>query len=249
MNVSRLNAPRGTRWNVLFVLTALGGSALLAGCGDSTPTNTTTDAATDTPATDTPATDVPATDTPATDVPATDVPTTDAATDAPATDAPATPTCMAYCAAIQGACTGDNQQYGSMEACLGACSSFAVGTAGATSGNTLACRTYHAGAAATGPATHCTHAGPGGDGPCGTNCEGFCTIAQGVCTGANQQFASMAVCMTACAGFATGTRYNTAQTSGNTFACRLYHLSVAASSAASATTHCPHIVAASPVCR
>jgi hypothetical protein len=29
----------------------------------------------------------------------------------------------------------------------------------------------------------------------------------------------------------------------------MYHLSVAATDAASATMHCPHIVAASPVCQ
>jgi hypothetical protein len=52
--------------------------------------------------------------------------------------------------------------------CLSTCNgaSWSIGTAGATSGNSIACRTYHAGAAAGDPATHCPHAGPTGGGVC-----------------------------------------------------------------------------------
>jgi hypothetical protein len=55
--------------------------------------------------------------------------------------------------------------------------------------------------------------------------------------------------MTACAAIpSNGMKYNTSFTSGNTIECRLYHLSVAASDAASATTHCPHTSVVSSQC-
>ncbi len=148
-------------------------------------------------------------------------------------------------------CTGSNAQFTSQASCEGTCSAWMAGTAGATSGNTLACRGYHLGVAATGTAaaaTHCPHAGPGGGGACGANCEGFCTVAQAKCAG---QFADNTACMTACSGFTNATAMYTSMGngSGNTFACRLYHLTVAATDTASATTHCPHIPATSPPCQ
>jgi hypothetical protein len=75
--------------------------------------------------------------------------------------------CDAYCASIATNCTGANTQYGMLDFCMASCESFPVGAATDTSGNTLGCRTYHAGAAAGDPAVHCVHAGPGGAGVCG----------------------------------------------------------------------------------
>jgi hypothetical protein len=77
--------------------------------------------------------------------------------------------CTGYCTAVTRACTGAmNVQYPSMMACETACNAatYAVGTNGMTTGNTIACRTYHAGAAVMDPATHCPHAGPTGGGVC-----------------------------------------------------------------------------------
>lgn len=76
--------------------------------------------------------------------------------------------CTAYCTAVTRACTGANMQYMDMAACNTACNAatYEVGMAGATSGNSISCRTYHAGAAMTDPATHCPHAGPTGGGVC-----------------------------------------------------------------------------------
>lgn len=115
------------------------------------------------------------------------------------------------------------------------------------SGNTMQCRVYHTGAAASGADLHCPHAGPSGGGACGSLCESFCSIATAVCP---TEWPQENDCMTACMGWtAAGMNYNAADyTAGNTTECRLYHLSVAASDAASATMHCPHTVAASPVC-
>lgn len=154
----------------------------------------------------------------------------------------ADPDCQTYCDTIAANCTDANTQYASMEACMGACAAFDLGTAADTSGNTVGCRTYHAGAAAMDAAVHCVHAGPGGAGACGTNCEGFCAIAKAACTGANQQFADDAECATACAAFDDTEPYDATDAAGATLACHLYHLTVASSDAASADTHCGHIV-------
>ena len=177
---------------------------------------------------------------------------TDAGTDAGSTadagsDAgTAAPTCASYCTSVMANCTGANAQYSTPAACLGSCSAFAAGTTGATSGNSLGCRAYHAGASPSDAALHCPHAGPAGDGACGTNCESFCTIAIAKCAGT---FTDLAACTTACGAFAMNTaRYNQSTTSGNSYACRMYHLSVAATDSASATTHCPHITTVSSTC-
>jgi hypothetical protein len=155
-------------------------------------------------------------------------------------------------------CTGTNAQYTSNDICKGVCAGFtAPGMLGDTTGDTLGCRIYHAGAAAGNPMLHCPHAGPsGGDkdpngtaGQCGEPCTAFCSIAMHSCTGANQQFGgSMATCMTACKTFpASPAPYTDSITSTNTLDCHIYHLS-AASTAAGAATHCPHIVPGSSVC-
>ena len=168
------------------------------------------------------------------------------------------PSCAAYCTASLANCASMEPQYTDMASCMGTCAAFTPGTRTDTSGNTLGCRVYHTGAAASMPGMeHCLHGGPAGYGVCGTSqCEAFCQIAQHSCTGANQQWASTAACMTDCAMFAGSTPdmpagapdYSTAEMSGNSFACRMYHLTVASSSASLATMHCPHIVRASPVC-
>ncbi len=222
--------------------------AFFAGCGSpTTPTGdsgVTTDAGT--------TTDAGAKDAGGNNNDAGSVADSGTATDAGTTDAGvAAATCATYCANIQANCTGANIQYNNADSCLGACAAFMQGAAGATSGNNLECRAYHAKAAQALPATHCPHAGPSGDGVCGNNCDGFCAIALNACTGANTQFASENACQTACTGFANASaHYNSTTTSGNSFACRMYHLSVAATAGGGqANTHCPHIPASSPPCQ
>jgi hypothetical protein len=170
-------------------------------------------------------------------------------------DGGTTTTCASYCTSIQANCVAATDggasvgQYPGVDACLGSCAAFVKGDAGAMAGNNLECRAYHAGAAPADRTLHCPHAGPAGDGTCGANCDGFCAIAQTACTGANQAFADSAACMTACNAFTgVSAHYNSASTSGNSFNCRMYHLTVAASSTANATTHCPHIKAVSTTC-
>ena len=47
---------------------------------------------------------------------------------------------------------------------------------GDTTGNTIGCRLYHAGAAAADPVLHCPHAGPTGGNVCGSWCDNYCQL-------------------------------------------------------------------------
>lgn len=68
--------------------------------------------------------------------------------------------CEKFCTDEFDICTGDLQQYDTLEDCAADCNQFARGTVGDTSGDTLDCRIYHLNAAATiSTATHCPHTG------------------------------------------------------------------------------------------
>jgi len=155
------------------------------------------------------------------------------------------PTCADYCSVIQANCVDSNEQYDSTDLCLHSCAGLPRGLG---VGNTIDCRTTHAGLAASDALVHCPHAGPSGDGTCGGTCESFCSLAGQVCTGANQQFIDNADCLAKCALFPAPARYTTGVATGDTFACRMYHLTLATPDAPSATTHCPHIAPVSSVC-
>jgi hypothetical protein len=151
------------------------------------------------------------------------------------------PTCAGYCAKIQMNCTagdgGNNVQYAATADCTNQCMTAAAWTAGTTSdtsGNTLGCRFYHAGAAAADPVLHCPHAGPTGGGVCGSYCDNYCQLMAKNCTGAHAVY-NATDCMTKCATIPTTGKAN--DTTGNTIQCRIYHLSAAA---ADPTLHCPH---------
>jgi len=148
------------------------------------------------------------------------------------------PTCADYCALIATNCTGAVAQYSSEASCLGVCAEFPIGAASDTAGNTVGCRIYHAGAAATLGLEHCEHAGPGGAGLCGDDCEGFCAVATEVCP----TEWPVATCAANCAAIADPVVYSANVAAGDSLACRLYHLTVAASGATEAATHCPHTV-------
>lgn len=150
--------------------------------------------------------------------------------------------CNHYCNIVMSGCTPDagTAQYASQAECLAMCAKLPVGTAGDTTGNTLGCRLYHAGVAASSPdagAIHCGHAGPYGGDVCGDKCAGFCSIAVATCGDAGFDGG----CTADCANFAfDGGPYGTTYepTSGDSLSCRYYHLRAAQTAAA---THCPHI--------
>jgi hypothetical protein len=145
--------------------------------------------------------------------------------------------CTNYCNTIKTSCTGANQQYADDATCMAVCGAFTLGSAGDSTMNTVACRQYHAGAAAggaTAAGTHCPHAGPWGGGACGTVCDGYCTVETKLCTGNNAQFANTGECTTACGAWTAG---DAGASSGNSLACREYHMLVASQMQAA---HCPH---------
>ena len=151
--------------------------------------------------------------------------------------------CSDYCRTIIAACTGANNQYLSMQTCTSSCMSYPLGTTGDQSGNSLACRAYHAMLAQTDPTTHCVHAGPSGGGACGDPCDGFCSLVVADCA---TQYPSAGACATTCAGFATTPAYSANVTSGNSLSCRIYEATLASTNAAA---HCPNTAASSATCQ
>jgi hypothetical protein len=147
------------------------------------------------------------------------------------------PSCTDYCTAIMKNCTGGDgssnggnpdatkthQQYSAVENCMAACTAFPVGTLADTSGNTLGCRLYHANAAASDATLHCPHAGPGGDGTCGSACDGYCQLVDKFCVGAAKIYADDAACHARCAATTDDIRFNVGTQEGDHVACLLYH--------------------------
>jgi hypothetical protein len=168
-------------------------------------------------------------------------------------------TCADYCADIEANCGEPFAQYPTPESCAEICPVFMQGDPGDTSMNTLECRAYHTGAAASGADPHCFHAGPLGSGPdasggCGgQRCSSFCQIAIAVCDGNDAQWGLESECMTDCMQMTDDVNYSTSEMAGDTLACRMYHLSVAADAKnkgdmAGKATHCGHIPLDSPTC-
>jgi hypothetical protein len=160
--------------------------------------------------------------------------------------------CASYCSTIAATCTatGDVQYQGLTGPCDAYCNNanaWPAGTAGANSGNSVACRTTHAGLAANakaagdaaGTTLHCGHAGPSGGNVCGTWCENYCFLALRNCapflTVAQMGFTDNASCLTACAAFGTG---GTINGPGNNVQCRIYH--AGAAGAVAQLPHCGH---------
>jgi hypothetical protein len=89
-----------------------------------------------------------------------------------------------------------------------------------------------------------------GDSPSVAQCTDFCTLEGTTCTFTGDAspdadtavYADNADCMTACAGFALGNVgvFPLGDESGDSFACRWWHVNKAASDASLPPTHCPH---------
>jgi hypothetical protein len=141
-------------------------------------------------------------------------------------------------------CVGTtDKQYSDNAACMAVCAKLPLGASdGETSGNTVGCRQYHAGASApassTNSTTHCPHAGPSGGDVCGSKCDAYCSIIQSACNNTNAAYASTGICMAACGSFSTTGAIS--DVSGISYYCHLYHATVAITD----TTHCAHAAAA-----
>jgi hypothetical protein len=148
--------------------------------------------------------------------------------------------CNTDCGLVMAACQGDQAVYESPAQCKAVCKVMDLGVTGDESGNTLRCRRYHSYAALGDPATHCTHAGPTGDGTCGSNCEGYCQLLKPGCPSkfaaafpGSAGMSDLSQCQAQCAGLdgsATGDfagpkpRYSvTAAVTGDTLLCRAFH--------------------------
>lgn len=132
------------------------------------------------------------------------------------------PTCSEYCDTALANCTGDNELYESDMVCSTLCNDYAdwnPGQPGDTTGNTLHCRIEHTKLAADTPETSCEAASQSGGDTCGSWCENYCHVTQNFCTGANELYADLAACYTACQEFPT--TGNIDDTTGDTVQCRI----------------------------
>ena len=87
--------------------------------------------------------------------------------------------------------------------------------------------------------TACPAAGPGGDGVCGSNCDGYCQLMLAECPGSFDA----ASCVQSCAATSDPGGFDTSRIEGDSVQCRLYHLQAAS---VSPRNHCPHAAGAYP---
>lgn len=157
--------------------------------------------------------------------------------------------CESYCDDITAQCTGNMAQYLDHQQCLAVCEQFSEGAVGATEGNSLACRRKYVGdaryAGGTERASYCRRAGPGGDGTCGTECEGYCALMMRVCdeeSAGIYRFKSVESCLKACEDLPSGNvSYSTSKPEvydGNHVECRLFH--VTSATMLDPEEHCEH---------
>jgi len=151
---------------------------------------------------------------------------------------PTSAQCTQYCDVVMRACTGKDMVYAGLDTCLGVCDRLPMGDALEPSDdNTVACRKRQADLAeSTGePAAHCSKAGPGGGGTCGTNCAGYCTLVKAACP---VESAELTNCEQQCGPLRDTLGFDVvANHSGDTIQCRLVHTSTAT---VSPQEHCPH---------
>jgi hypothetical protein len=154
--------------------------------------------------------------------------------------------CERYCLTVTESCSGTFAVYTSLATCREVCRALPPGQAGDTRGNSVECRLHAARVASNEPAHYCPTAGPGGNGVCGSNCEGLCRIRASVC-GAFVE-ADEATCLSDCEELPDLGHYSTdvkaGQYGGPHVQCRLYHVSAAALE--DAEQHCPHVDGAAP---
>jgi len=158
--------------------------------------------------------------------------------------------CTTYCNLFLQNCNASNSGnitfYSDFQNCMDVCASFPIGYDNETSGNSVGCRTYHAGAPALAdPAFHCPHASSHGGFVCGDYCDAYCSIGRFNCNPTNgwPLEGSSDLWNTGDSGCHTicNTIYDVGVVgndfSGNTLACRLYH---AQASYSLGLVHCSH---------
>jgi hypothetical protein len=160
-------------------------------------------------------------------------------------DADAGSLCEQYCSAVATHCTGEHTLYTDWDVCIASCALLPAGQPSDQVGNSVHCRLNAALKIPTlgEPEFYCPRAGPGGNGKCGTNCEGYCKLMQQVCVGGNQYFDSDQACMLACQKVRDLDTYSIGTPRAPTVQCRLLHV---CNSIFEADDHCGHAAGEAP---
>jgi hypothetical protein len=143
--------------------------------------------------------------------------------------------CATYCEEALASCSGEFAIYASTDVCMEVCEALPLGADTDPSGNTVACRLEQARLAKQSQefSFYCPAAGPGGDGVCGENCQGYCDLMLDICPSV---FEDSAECLADCEGVPSVGLYHVPTPEENTIQCRLYHLT----SATLDSVHCEH---------
>ena len=147
------------------------------------------------------------------------------------------PDCSDYCRVITAACQDESAQYDDVDQCEAVCELLDLGLNADTSNNTVGCRLYHAYNALVDPWTHCSHAGPTGDGHCGAvddseqaPCDTYCTMVEQACpTEFSASFGAIG-CVESCSDLDESGRDSEytvldGEAGGETLACRMLYAS------------------------
>jgi hypothetical protein len=157
--------------------------------------------------------------------------------------------CERYCESAMTNCTGNFKLYFSTAECLTTCAVLPEGAEGDKNVNTVQCRLRSADLAGKigEPDVNCPAAGPGGDGKCGSNCEGFCSMALSACSAFFAELPTdfdPAKCEEFCeASLPDKHGFDIRQDEGNSVQCRIYHSSA---STIDPDTHCRHVAGIGP---
>lgn len=158
-------------------------------------------------------------------------------------------TCDYYCGRIGAQCIADGAQYDNASECAAICGTWQVGTAG-QEGPTLACHLAKLDAMAG--AASCQEGGPLGPsygGPCGTNCENFCSLVAIACASASPApYASVSDCETKCAEYAKKPAFNATVENGDSLSCRM-HFAALQMANPGGTMYCAYVGPVSAACK
>ena len=171
-------------------------------------------------------------------------------------------TCDHYCDVVLANCTGKYEQYRNRMQCLEVCKRLPEGAPNDRLVNTVECRIAQAELAESEAPHYCKSAGPLGEGRCGSNCEGYCSLMDATCTKATTDgnielsyFSDTAACLENCGAMTADplgpTQYSSSSTIepnsliGNNLYCRTYHVAAGIEQDAP-SEHCPHAMGGDP---
>lgn len=151
------------------------------------------------------------------------------------------PDCDDFCTLETTACTGANAVYESKAQCMAVCALLDKGKNSDTTQDTVGCRKYHSYNSISGPASHCPHTAPTGDGHCGSSCPAYCTLLEKTCpTEFTTTYTDKPTCESECAKIpgALDDKYFAQQTVNDTMRCRVTNVARAAEKGAGLATAC-----------